>query len=259
MFKLVKILTLTLLISGVLVDAKFSFSSLFKKKKQVVKEHVLTVVSVADGDTITVKNQTSKSYTRVRFLCIDAPEKSQVKWGSISSARLKQLLPINSTVKLIGSKKDLYNRTLAEVVNMNGTLTNLKMMEEGLVAFYPYQKGCKVYRTAEAKAKKAKKGIWSDKTFIKPWDYRKKAGIGYRGGAFDKKNKTSKYNKGGVVSTTRKYNKDGVVLTTRTVPRTSKMNIVLETTTLRRSERLADKTKQTTVMSYRDALKSKSD
>lgn len=84
-------------------------------------------------------------------------------------------MPINSTVKLIGSQKDLYNRTLAEVVNLNGTLTNLKMMEEGLVAFYPYQKGCQDYRTAEAKAKKAKKGVWSDKNFMKPWDYRKKA------------------------------------------------------------------------------------
>lgn len=92
-----------------------------------------------------------------------------------SKIKLRQLLPINSTVKLIGSQKDLYNRTLAEVVNLNDTLTNLKMMEEGLVAFYPYQKGCQDYRTAEAKAKKAKKGVWSDKNFMKPWDYRKKA------------------------------------------------------------------------------------
>lgn len=68
MFKLLKILALTLLISGVFVDAKFSISSLFKEKKEEVKEHVLTVVSVADGDTITVKNHTDKSYSRVRFL-----------------------------------------------------------------------------------------------------------------------------------------------------------------------------------------------
>lgn len=46
-----------------------------------------------------------------------------------------------------------------------------------MVVFYPYQKGCKNYRAMEKKAKKAKKGIWKDKNFEKPWDYRKRAVI----------------------------------------------------------------------------------
>lgn len=85
------------------------------------------------------------------------------------------MLPLKSSVTLVGSEVDMYNRTLAEVVNSNGTNTNLKMMEEGMVVFYPYQKGCKDYRAMEAKAKKEKKGVWKDKSFEKPWDYRKRA------------------------------------------------------------------------------------
>ena len=74
----------------------------------------------------------------------------------------------------------MYNRTLAEVVNSNGTNVNLKMMEDGMVMFYPYQKGCSEYRSMEAEANKTKKGIWVDKNFEKPWDYRKRAVCEFR-------------------------------------------------------------------------------
>lgn len=60
-----------------------------KKHKKVHKEHKLTVVKVADGDTITIKNHTDHKQIRIRFLCIDAPEKSQKKWGPLSLQRLE--------------------------------------------------------------------------------------------------------------------------------------------------------------------------
>ncbi len=87
----------------------------------------------------------------------------------------RELLPLYSKVKLIGSKIDMYNRTLAEVINFNGTNVNLKMMEEGMVVFYPYQTGCHEYRKMEKLANESKSGVWKDKTFEKPWDYRKRA------------------------------------------------------------------------------------
>ena len=46
------------------------------------------MIKVADGDTITVRNNTDKNLVRVRFLCIDAPEKSQPKWGAESLKKL---------------------------------------------------------------------------------------------------------------------------------------------------------------------------
>lgn len=224
--------------------------------------HVLTVIKVADGDTITIRNETDRSTTRVRFLCIDAPEKSQEKWGKISTDRLKELLPLYSKVTLIGSKLDMYNRTLAEVVNSNGTNTNLQMMEEGMVVFYPYQKGCKEFRDMEAKAQKGKKGVWQDKNFEKPWDYRKKSGIGYRGGAFDNKSKNGTH-----YETTRKYypthkwmatNSTRVAVGKTFHTKSSYKDAFPEigetttSTTRRYSERLATKT--TTVFSYKNML-----
>lgn len=39
--------------------------------------HYFTVQKVSDGDTATLKNLTDNGIVKVRFLCIDAPEKSQ--------------------------------------------------------------------------------------------------------------------------------------------------------------------------------------
>lgn len=80
-------------------------------------------------------------------------------------------------MKLQGNKLDKYKRTLAEVINNKGINTNFKMMECGLVAFYPYQRGCNNYRSLEEKAKKSRKGIWSDDSFELPWEYRRKVVI----------------------------------------------------------------------------------
>ena len=50
-----------------------------------------TVIKVYDGDTITVVNNSANSLTsiRVRFICIDAPEISQIPWGNLSLNSLK--------------------------------------------------------------------------------------------------------------------------------------------------------------------------
>lgn len=119
--------------------------------------------------------------TRVRFVCIDAPEKSQGKWGTWSLTNMSALLPVGTKVGLIGSKLDQYNRTVAELINHKGVNVNKKLVEMGLAVHYRFQRGCDEYRVIEKKAKKAKKGVWSDPKFEMPWDYRKKNGIGARG------------------------------------------------------------------------------
>lgn len=60
------------------------------------------------------------------------------------------------------------------------------MTELGLVVYYPFQKGCEAYKEIEAKAKKAKVGVWNDAKFEMPWDYRTRMGIGARGKGFTK-------------------------------------------------------------------------
>jgi endonuclease YncB( thermonuclease family) len=67
------------------------------------------------------------------------------------------------------------------VVNSEGVNVNLKMMETGMAAFYPYQKGCNEFRSLERQAKNFATGIWSDSNFELPWEYRRRMGIGRRG------------------------------------------------------------------------------
>jgi len=143
--------------------------------------HKFTVLTVADGDTANVRNKSNGQTVRVRFLCIDAPEKSQAPWGERSLNKLKELLPINSEVTLISDKKDIYNRTLSQIVTSSGVNINKKMVELGMAVYYSSQRDCKDFASIETTAKKNKVGIWSDKTFEMPMDYRKRMGIGKRG------------------------------------------------------------------------------
>lgn len=83
------------------------------------------------------------------------------------------MLPLNSKVKLVIDKVDLYGRTIAEVINYKNENVNKKLTELGLAAHYYFQKGCDDYKTIEKKVKTAKLGIWSDEKFQMPWDYRK--------------------------------------------------------------------------------------
>ncbi|RNA18301.1 nuclease [Brachionus plicatilis] len=125
----------------------------FVKKEISISPDSFTVMKVADGDTITVRNNSN--------------------WD--------ELLPLNSKVKLAIDKIDLYGRSLAVVINNKKENVNKKMVELGLAAHYMNQRGCDDYKLAQSKAKVANIGIWSDKNFTLPWDYRKKMGIGARG------------------------------------------------------------------------------
>jgi hypothetical protein len=92
-----------------------------------------------------------------------------------------ELLPIGSKVTLQGSNRDLYGRTVAEVINQKNVNINRKMVEVGLAIYYPFQKGCNDYKDLEKQAKSTKSGVWSDPNFEMPWDYRARNGIGARG------------------------------------------------------------------------------
>ena len=73
-----------------------------------------TVLSIGDGDTISVLEQGRK--LKVRLACIDAPETAQTPFGVASRNQLKALLPLGSPVSLRVQAVDRYGRTLAELV-----------------------------------------------------------------------------------------------------------------------------------------------
>ena len=86
-----------------------------------------TVLSIGDGDTISVLERGQK--LKVRLACIDAPETAQSPYGMASRNQLKALLPLGSTVSLRVQVVDRYGRSVAEVIG-RGTI-NLAMVQSG--------------------------------------------------------------------------------------------------------------------------------
>ena len=127
------------------------------------------VVSIADGDTITVLDADKKLH-KVRLNGIDAPEKKQA-FGAKSKAKLGELVA-GKDVVVDWTEKDNYGRVLGKV--QQGLLdVNLQMVKEGLAWHYrKYSKSDKLAR-AEAEAKAGKKGLWADPNPVPPWDFRK--------------------------------------------------------------------------------------
>ena len=70
------------------------------------------VVSIADGDTLTVLDAANVQY-KVRLAGIDAPERRQ-PYGTVARDRLAGLV-MGKPVAVIGGKRDKYGRTLARV------------------------------------------------------------------------------------------------------------------------------------------------
>jgi len=131
------------------------------------------VLSVGDGDTITVRQDGEK--TTIRMACIDAPESSQ-RGGRGSTKRLKQLLPRGEQVMLRPVERDRYGRLVAEVYQDGGS-TNLQMVQEGQAVVYrKYLDACadtkQQYLQAEASAKQRDRGFWRYSNPVMPWDYR---------------------------------------------------------------------------------------
>lgn len=131
------------------------------------------VLSVGDGDTITVRENGSK--TTIRLACIDAPESSQ-QGGKEATNYLKQLIPTGTTVGLRTVTTDRYGRTIGEIYR-NGDSVNLKMVKQGQAVVYDrYLDACEntqdQFLEAEQKANKRELGFWNQPN-VMPWDYRR--------------------------------------------------------------------------------------
>jgi endonuclease YncB( thermonuclease family) len=126
------------------------------------------VVSIADGDTITVLDE-NKKQNKVRLNGIDAPEKKQA-FGAKSKARLGKLVA-GKDVVVEWKEKDKYGRIVGQVYHGSFDV-NLQMVKEGLAWHYKkYSKSADLGR-AEAEAKAGKKGLWADPNPMPPWAFR---------------------------------------------------------------------------------------
>lgn len=134
------------------------------------------VVGVADGDTITILDNTNTQH-KIRLAGIDAPEKKQA-FGNVSKKTLSDLV-FGRQVAVEWSKHDRYGRTVRRVI-VNGMDVNLTQIKHGMAWFYTkYQKELPAqdrlnYTSAQDYAEKSLLGLWAESSPIPPWDFRNK-------------------------------------------------------------------------------------
>jgi len=133
------------------------------------------VVSIADGDTVTVLDSSNTQW-KVRLMGIDAPEK-RMPFGQKSKEHLSDLV-FNKQVAVNYSKQDRYGRTVGKII-INGIDANLEQVKAGMAWHYkqyqkeqsPDERGS--YAEAEEQARAGRKGLWVDAEPTPPWDWRK--------------------------------------------------------------------------------------
>lgn len=130
------------------------------------------VVSITDGETIKVLNEGSQ--VKVRLYGIDCPEKKQA-FGQKAKDFTASLVA-GKFVEVVPEDTDIYSRTVG-LVFADGKSVNLEIVKAGYA--WVYRHYCKAafcfqWLDDEAKARKAKIGLWHDKDPTPPWEWRKK-------------------------------------------------------------------------------------
>ena len=133
------------------------------------------VVSVADGDTVTVLDATNTQY-KIRLQGIDAPEKAQA-FGNKSKQSLHELVH-SKQVTVDYQKKDKYGRVVGKIL-LNNNDVCLEQLKRGMAWHYKQyaneqpKEDRETYSLAEQQAKTELKGLWKDKQPVPPWEFRK--------------------------------------------------------------------------------------
>ncbi len=136
------------------------------------------IVGVSDGDTVTLLDY-SKQQHKIRLVGIDAPESSQA-FGQASKKNLSDLV-FNREVTADCPSSDRYSRRLCKIF-VGGIDANLAQIERGYAWHYKQYQSDQPpadrarYSSAEASARQARAGLWSDPYAIPPWDYRRGGG-----------------------------------------------------------------------------------
>lgn len=147
------------------------------------------VVSVADGDTVTVLDGENRQW-KIRVAGIDAPEKKVHKkaygapieaqpFGNASERSLSGMVA-GKPVTVEWDKRDRYGRVVGKVL-VSGRDAGLAQVEAGMAWWYrkySHEQSLDdriAYSAAEDAARSARKGLWRDEDPAPPWEFRKAA------------------------------------------------------------------------------------
>ncbi|BAY73619.1 nuclease [Nostoc linckia NIES-25] len=122
-----------------------------------------TVVSVADGNTILIKDDAGRPMT-VKLACINTPKPASQQSTLAATQRLKQLLPPQSPV-VIRSTEQLKNGRASGEIFVENRSVNLLLVQEGNAvvdrdSLYNCYETKTQYLIAEANAKNKQLGFW---------------------------------------------------------------------------------------------------
>ena len=129
-----------------------------------------TVLSVTDGDTLTVTLNGTRE--KVRLTAIDCPESDQ-PFGNQATQLTKQLV-LEKAVTVTDFGLDKYHRLLGEVRLPDGRILNRELVREGFCWWYrKYAPGNVELEKLESEAREAQLGLWADPQPVPPWEWRK--------------------------------------------------------------------------------------
>jgi micrococcal nuclease len=133
------------------------------------------VISVKDGDTLTLKDNRDKLY-KVRLADIDAPEIAQ-PFGR-PAKRLLEDLALDKIVRVNYTQVDKYGRLIGEVYLADGKMLNEEAIKAGLAWHYRVKNPHSTFlEKMEYKAWKKKLGLWVQDKPIPPWKFRRESRV----------------------------------------------------------------------------------
>lgn len=118
--------------------------------------------------TILTKNN---SQVKVRLYGIDCPERHQ-DFGTRAKLFTSDL-SFGKTVEIRVINKDRYGRTVGKVILPDGKMLNKELLRMGLAWHYKQFDNSAEFAGLEQKARQNKKGLWSIKNPVAPWDFRR--------------------------------------------------------------------------------------
>lgn len=128
------------------------------------------VTHIQDGDSFIGELNNEKITIRLKH--VDCPENGQAfgrKAKEFTSANC-----LNKIVQLIhNNERDQYNRLIAEVILPTGENHNKLLVENGFAWHNTKFSSDESYHSLEQEARKSKKGLWTDKNPVAPWEFRK--------------------------------------------------------------------------------------
>ena len=133
------------------------------------------VVSVADGDTVTIVTQ-GGSLQKVRLYGVDCPESGQA--GGREAAAFTSGLILFQEASLETVDTDQYGRSVALVTLADGRVLNRELVAAGhawVYRQYCRKAVCASWIRLEADARQQKRGLWRQKNPVPPWKWRASA------------------------------------------------------------------------------------